>query len=150
MINIYFYLGVLILAWTLNPFFKKKLMSKLNNEELFFINHIVITVFILLYFLYRYKCNKIKLDCINKLNSFSRNEIFLLIAGAIITVIGARLLPYLLEQNKDVSYIISHIQPVVIMLTVLIGYMFFKEKITLTKLLGVIFIVIGLIVINVK
>ena len=150
MINIYFYLGILVLAWTLNPFFKKKLMSKLNNEELFFINHIVITIFILLYFLYRYKCNKIKLDCISKLNNFSRNEIFLLIFGAIITVIGARLLPYLLEQNKDVSYIISHIQPVVIMLTVLIGYMFFKEKITLTKLLGVIFIVIGLIVINVK
>ena len=150
MINIYFYLGILVLAWTLNPFFKKKLMNKLNNEELFFINHIVITFFILLYFLYRYKCNKIRLDCISKLSSFSKNEIFLLIFGAIITVVGARLLPYLLAQNKDVSYIISHIQPVVIMLTVVIGFMFFKEKITLFKLLGVIFIVIGLIIINVK
>ena len=42
----------------------------------------------------------------------------------------------------------GNVQPVVISLSIILGYLFFKEKLGLTKLLGLTFIIVGLVLIN--
>ena len=53
-------------------------------------------------------------------------------------------------KSEDVSFLIAHVQPMVIGLTFLIGYMFFSENVTINKVLGVTLIILGLIFMNNK
>ena len=55
-----------------------------------------------------------------------------------------------LINNTDVSYAIAHIQPIVISLTIILGFVFFNEKITYSKVIGIILVITGLIIINSK
>ena len=70
-----------------------------------------------------------------------------LFLGGIITVITSLLLIILIKEHR-VSHIIPQIQPMVIILTLIIGYMFFKETLTKLQLFGIFFIIIGLTFIN--
>ena len=53
-------------------------------------------------------------------------------------------------KTEEITFLIAHIQPMIIALTFLIGYMFFSEHITTTKVLGISLIILGLIFINKK
>ena len=144
----YFYLIIIVLTWTLNPFIKKQIVEKIDSENYIFINHTVMSIIILLYFIYR--CCFTKVNVIENFNRFDKKDLFILILGSILTVIGSILLPYIISLKKDIGYIISNIQPLVITLTVLIGYLLFNEKINKDKIIGIFFVVIGLIFINRK
>ena len=39
----YFYIFVIVLCWTLNPFIKKMLMNKMDANEYLIINHSIVT-----------------------------------------------------------------------------------------------------------
>ena len=41
----YFYIFVIVLCWTLNPFIKKMLMTKMDANEYLIINHSVVTMY---------------------------------------------------------------------------------------------------------
>ena len=41
---IYFYIFVIVLCWTLNPFVKKLLMKKMDGNEYLILNHSVVTI----------------------------------------------------------------------------------------------------------
>jgi len=71
------------------------------------------------------------------------------ILGAITTVMGAIVLIKLLKDN-DASSIIPQIQPVVILLTILLGYALFNESMTKNKIIGGLCIICGLYIINKK
>ena len=146
----YIYLFGLILLWTLNPFIKKLLMNKFNSEEYFFINHVVVSIFMLIYFFYSYSKNKINYKCVTQLSKFSKKEVSILFLGGLFSVLSSRLLPYIISMKNDISYLISNVQPVVIVLTAFIGYMFFEENLTQKKGLGIILVASGLIIINSK
>ena len=147
---VYFYLFVIILLWTINPFIKKLLMTKFTGEEYFFINHLVVSIFVVFYFIYSYSNNNINSKCIKQIGTFSNKELSILFAGGLLTVLSSRLLPHLISLKKDISYLISNIQPVVIILTALIGYTFFQEKLNKEKILGIILVGMGLFFINSK
>ena len=51
-------------------------------------------------------------------------------------------------SSADVSYAIAHIQPIVISLTLIIGYLVFNESLTTHKVFGIALIVCGLIILN--
>ena len=67
--------------------------------------------------------------------------------AAFTTVIASLMLISLLKRN-DASYVIPHIQPVVIILTFIFGYMLFNENINYKQAIGACLIVGGLYVIN--
>ncbi len=69
--------------------------------------------------------------------------------GAITSILGARLLISIIK-TEEISYLIAHIQPMIIALTFLIGYMFFSEHVTPLKIVGISLIIMGLILINRK
>ena len=88
--------------------------------------------------------NKCDLSC---LRSLSKKEISLLSLGAITSILGTLMLLHVVS-TADVSYAIAHIQPIVISLTLVIGYLIFNEQLTKYKVLGIALIVSGLIILN--
>jgi len=79
--------------------------------------------------------------------NLDRKEILYLVLAAITTIIATVILLYLINL-KDVSYVIAHVQPVVIALTVVVGYMFFSENITRLKIFGISLVILGLVLMN--
>jgi uncharacterized membrane protein len=146
--SIYLYLLIIILCWTFNPFIKKKIINsnKMNLDEYFVLNHFVVTIFLVVYFYTLFKENKCSINCLKKLDIY---DYIYVILGAVTSILGARLMINVIKQ-QDISFLIAHIQPLIIALTFIIGYMFFSEHITPYKILGVSLIILGLIFINKK
>ena len=48
----YFYIFVIVLCWTLNPFIKKILMNKMDANEYLIINHSIVTCYCILPYLF--------------------------------------------------------------------------------------------------
>lgn len=142
--TIFLYILIIVLCWTFNPFLKKTVMKKMTASEYFVVNHFVITVFVLFYFFYLFNNGKCDINCLMNLE---KKEVMYLILGAVTTILATIMLLYLINL-KDVSYIIAHIQPVVIALTVVVGYMFFSENITKTKIFGISLVILGLVLMN--
>jgi uncharacterized membrane protein len=142
--TLFFYILIIVLCWTFNPFLKKTVMKKMTASEFFVINHFVITIFVLFYFFYLFNNGKCDINCIMNLD---RKEILYLVLAAITTIIATVILLYLINL-KDVSYVIAHVQPVVIALTVVVGYMFFSENITRLKIFGISLVILGLVLMN--
>ena len=74
-------------------------------------------------------------------------DLGLLLIGGITTILATLMLVYLVSTS-EVSYVIGNVQPIVIALSIMLGYLFFKEKLGLTKVLGLSFIIVGLVLIN--
>jgi len=146
MSNTIFLVLILSLCWTLNPFIKKQASSKLSSSEYMIYNHGLCTILILIYFGYLLYYNRCDINCIKNLNN---KDILYSFAGALTTVSASFLLIKLLKENQT-SDVIPYIQPIVIILTLLIGYFIFNENLTKYKILGGILIVMGLLVIGKK
>lgn len=138
------FLIILIICWTLNPFFKKQLTNKLDSNELLIYHHSLCTLLIFLYLLYLISYNKCNWS---KFKSLTGREVFISIVGSMVTVFASIILLNLVKQ-ADVSYILPHTQPCILILTLLIGYFFFGEAVTREKLIGTLLIIIGLLFIN--
>ena len=141
---VYFYIFIIVLCWTLNPFIKKVLLTNVGKSEYLVINHVFITLFVLIYFLFMFSRNKCDINCIRNL---SKREIGLLTLGAISSLLGTLMLIHWISYS-DVSYAIAHIQPIVISLTLIIGYLVFNETLDAYKVSGISLVVLGLIILN--
>lgn len=134
----------LVLCWTLNPFFKKYSASKLASGEYLIFNHILCTLIVFIYFLYLAFNNDCDVNCLKKLDN---KDIIYSVLGAITSVFASILLIELLKNN-DATSVIPNIQPLVLILTLLIGKFIFNETMNTTKALGIIVIVGGIYLIN--
>jgi len=88
--------------------------------------------------------NQCDITCLKKLTS--RDIVYSVLAA--ITTVGSSLLLINLIQNNNVSYIIPQIQPLVILSTIMTGYLFFGENVESQKILGIGMIIGGLYTIN--
>ena len=140
----YLFIILLIICWTLNPFLKKYSASKLSSSDYMIFNHILCTFIVFIYFMYLLINKQCDINCIQKLNN---TDIMFSIFGAITSVFGSVLLIELLKKNGAID-IIPNIQPLVLILTLVIGKFIFNENLTNTKMLGIITIVGGLYLIN--
>ena len=138
------FLVILVYCWTLNPFLKKKIAGKLSADEYMVFNHGLCTIFIVLYLVYLLFSHKYNIKSVQELSS---TDIIIALVGALVTVISSIVLISLL-QNNEASYIIPHVQPCVIVLTMFIGYLFFHESISRNKIIGTILIALGLVYLN--
>ena len=142
--NSHFVLLLLIICWTLNPFVKKTIAKKIPIREYIIYNQCICSIIVIIYSIYLYRNNIYDTSFINNL---TMNDLLISSIGAIITVSASLLLVKLLRDN-DASTIIPQIQPCIILLTLIIGYFIFNEKITKNKITGTILIILGLIFIN--
>jgi uncharacterized membrane protein len=144
----YIYLLVIVLCWTLNPFLKKVVLKskKLNTDEYFILNHLFVTLILGFYFFYLFKNKKCSPNCFRNLDKF---DYLYIILGAITSILGARLMISIIK-SEDISYLVANIQPMIIGLSFVIGYMFFSENVTISRVIGVTLIILGLIFMNKK
>lgn len=70
-----------------------------------------------------------------------------MVASLITTVVSTYALVFLLRDN-DVSWVIPHTQPLVLLLTIIKGYFVFHEKLTPRQLLGAMCIVMGVLLLQ--
>lgn len=146
-ITTFILLALLSIGWTLNPFFKKRAIGKLNSYQYLVTNSVIVSSFIIIFFSYRIITGQ---DSINHIiNTINKTQFIWMLSGAIITLLTSLFLIILIKEH-NVSYIIPHIQPLVIVLTILFGYFLFKETINRNQIIGIILVILGLIVINYK
>jgi len=141
----YLLIVILVLCWTLNPFLKKKSVGDLSSNEYIIFNHCFVSIFLALYFLYLVYNGEC--DILQKIKNKNTKELLYSFFAAIVTVISSVVLINLLKK-ENASYLIPHIQPVVILLTFILGYFIFNEKINFKQIMGGLLIVLGLFIIN--
>ena len=142
----YILLVIIVLCWTVNPFLKKIVSKKFKPSEFMLINHFVISSMMMTYLGYLLYKKEFTFTCVKKLD---KKDIMYLIIGSITTVVGSLFLIKLLAEH-EASYIIPHLQPIVIILTVFLGFLLFKEDVSKNKILGVFLIISGLGLMNYK
>jgi len=84
---------------------------------------------------------------LNVFRPMSTVQIFYAIASAILSVVGAIGLIYLVK-HYEVSHILPQIQPLVLVLTVTAGFCIFGERLTYMKAAGVGLVIGGVWLIN--
>ena len=141
----YILIAILVLCWTLNPFLKKRSVGDLSSSEYIVFNHCFVSIFILLYFLYLLFNNKCNI--ISKIKNKQFKELSYGFLAAVVTFVSSIVLINLLKR-ENASYLIPHIQPVVIILTLLFGYFLFNENLNSKQIIGRLLVVSGLFVIN--
>ena len=142
------YLIIIIVCWTISPFFKKIVTKKIKGIEYNFAQTLIISIFILfiiLYFNY-IKNNSDKIDpyFVDKLNT--KEMIFLVAVSAM------SLLPAYLFIKVIHEYEISFLEPVLhsssIVLTAIIGSIFYNESFGLQKGIGIMLVIGGIVLLN--
>ena len=146
--EVFIYFILIVICWTFNPFIKKSVLknNKINTDEYFVLNHFIVTLLFIGYFIYLYKNSRCSPKCLKLLNRYDYMYIFL---GSLTSVLAARLLLSIIKKN-DVSYMVAHIQPLVILCTFIIGYLFFTESLTINKIIGGCLVILGIIFLNKK
>ena len=142
--NKYLLLLFIIICWTLNPFLKKYAAKKISSNDYLIFNHILCTIIVFLYFIYLIFNKKCDINCVKYLTN---KDIAFSILGAISSVVASILLIELLKKN-DATEIIPNIQPMVLILTLLIGKVVFNETLTYNKILGTIILLLGIYLFN--
>ena len=142
-------LFILILCWTINPFLKKIVMKKLNAYEFFLYNNLVILVFLILYLIGLKLVNNKNEIQLKKIYELNKKEYIVLLSGGLVSLIGAMMFLYLIKMD-DITKIVSFSQSLTIILSIIVGYMFFSEKIFFKDLVGILLIVGGITLIKYK
>ena len=142
-------LFILVLCWTINPFFKKIVMNKLNPYEFFLINNILIMVFLFIYLVGLHYVNKQQNIEIKKIVELNSKELVSLLIGAIISIASGFMFLHLIKMD-NITNIVSMSQSLTIIFSLIIGYMFFSETINPKDIFGIILIVFGITVIKYK
>ena len=137
MIN--YLMGIInILGWGIKPLFEKKGITYSNFINFANIRYII-TAIICLIILLIYKKNELFAD-INK-----PTIMYSIIVGFI--GLMSAFSNYYLLSKYDANYVIGIVEPGVIIVTVLFGYLFFNEKINLKRIIGILIVCIGIYVI---
>ena len=137
---------ILVLCWTIDPFLKKNTMKTLTPDESLVFNKLLSATIIVGYLVYLL-CNK---QCdFAKLKNLTKKEMVYITMSAITTFVSAIALINLL-QRENISYLIPQIQPMVILLTMCVGYFIYKETISYYQMLGGALIVGGVYLLNKK
>ena len=142
--NTYFLIGIVILSFVFNPFMKKKAIGSLNPKEFLIVNHLIITFLIIIYAIYLYSYNMCDINCYRKL---SDKELIWGFGSSIASIIGSIAFIMLL-QKEEVTFIMPNIQPIILILVSIFGYILFKERMGRYKILGIILIILGSLAIN--
>jgi len=142
--NKYILILLIIICWTLNPFLKKHAAQKISSNDYLVFNHILCSIIVFIYFVYLIINKKCDINCVKYLTN---KDIIYSIFGALTSVIASIILIELLKKN-DATDIIPNIQPLVLILTLLIGKFVFNETLTYNKIFGTVTLIFGIYLFN--
>ena len=143
--NVYTLIIIVIISWTSLSFLKKNtLLNKYSALEFYCIEYFFYLIPVIFYLIYLYHTTKFSF--FKKIDTYDIKYFLLII---FIGTIGGLIFTKLLKE-ENVTYIIPSIHSAEIALTAIVGYFMFKEDISNYQMLGIIFIVIGLLLMNKK
>ena len=142
---LYLSMFVVVLLWSFTPFLRKVLLKKLSGFDFYIVTQMIVMLYLFIT-LGVMKANNIETNISSIFNLSNREKIiFLVAAGA--TFFSSIALINLLKYN-EATQIMPQLQPLVIILTIIIGMCLFNEKVNNMEKLGILFIVIGVILVN--
>tara|TARA_B100001250_G_C19769822_1_gene776572 strand:+ start:1137 stop:1616 length:480 start_codon:yes stop_codon:yes gene_type:complete len=140
-------MAILIVGWTITPFLKKVPLQKITPISFLLFNHLAVHILLLLFIVYLLATGKFKSIVLEQFNLLNNRECqFIVLVSFIGLASGIAWIS--LIKNNYVSYIIPHIQPLIITLTIIISYFIVKEPLTRYHFMGVFLVVAGLLLIN--
>ena len=133
----------LIIIWGLNPIYYKILLNDINYETLLLLVSFIYFIGLLFYIIISKKrCNIIK----NDIRFFNKKILLIILILGISLLIAQFLYLYVIKNDKlHISTIISSCYPII---TIIIAYLFFKEKINIYRLIGILLVLLGLIILK--
>jgi drug/metabolite transporter (DMT)-like permease len=136
-------IGFLIsFLWGLSPILTKTRMDKIDYEIILLMDIFLYFILIFIYLLYKNK--NIKKSILN----IDKSTLFItLFAGIFCTFIPGYLYVYCLKET-DNTPIVCAIVGISPLFTLLISYLYLKEKITLSSIIGILLIVLGIVIIS--
>ena len=147
MLNIFLILIVSI-CWSLPFFFIKDITNYLSKIEIIVISHIIWDIFIFSYMGYIWLFNRTKATSfINNIKNLPNKYKYYLLSLTIIGIIS-QLSYFTLLKKNNVSIIIPILNGLSNVFILLIAYLFFKEKITCVKVIGILLVILGIYLIN--
>ena len=138
---------LLIVGWTIVPFLKKIPLEKITPFSFLVFNHLTVTVIILAILSYLLITNKFTETIEKNFTKLGKKEIRFIILVSIIGLITGISWIFLIKNNF-VDYVVPHIQPLIITLTLIISYFIANEPINRYHVFGIFLVVSGLYAIN--
>ena len=147
MISIFLILIVSI-CWSLPFFLIKDLTNYLSKIEIIVISHLVWNVFILSFMGYIWLFNRPKANSfIKNIKKLPNKYKYYLLSLTIIGIIS-QLSYFTLLKNNNVSVIIPILNGLSNIFIILLAYLFFKEKLTFVKVIGILLVILGIYLLN--
>lgn len=140
----------IFLSWSIPIFIYKNLTTYLSNLEIVLLNHLFwdIIVFGSLFIYYIYDTSIID-KFIDSYKTIPNKNILQLVFAVMLSFIS-QICYYKLLKITDVSFFIPIIKGVSTLLIVFIAYYLYREKLSLLKTTGILFIILGIYIVNKK
>ena len=146
--NIYLYFIPVIIFWTFDLYFNKIMLKHLDNFQLIFLYHIIFSLFYVIIFSYLYLNQRKTIGKMIQQYKKLPLKLYGLIILAVMLAFTSFFSIMHLIKNLDITYFISVIRGISLLLALFIGFFLFKENVSVQRILGTILIVGGIIVIR--
>lgn len=148
----YVYIFGIALLKSMSPYFRKHLLNSLNPHDMLFLNTFIICALVACIFTYKHCFDK-NTSIKNTVNNFKKLTItqFISIFTICILAIVSSLVIFDLDKNFNtplLNFIFINCGSIVLLL--LIGCFFFKEKYNWKQLIGILLILIGTYLISMR
>ena len=146
-INLLYFIPV-ILVWSLGDFAQKEYSKYLTTLEIMYANHIVYAFVFIIGFIYLYFNKKTELNKgIGNIKAVPTNTKIIMIVMVLLSFLSYHS-NLVLIKNFDISYTTPMIRGGSAILILLISYIVYKESMAINKIIGFIFITIGIFILN--
>lgn len=143
-----FLIIVVSICWSLPFFLIKDITKYLSKLEIIIISHLVWSVFIYSYIAYIWIFDKPKaISFINNIKKLPNKLKYYILSLTIIGIIS-QLSYFKLLKNNNVSKIIPILNGLSNIFIILLAYLFFTEKLTFTKVIGILLVILGIYLIS--
>jgi len=141
----YIYYLLIIFIWGLNPIYYKILLKDINYETILLSASFLYFIGLLFYIIISKKrCNVIK----NDIKIINKKMLLIIFIIGISLLIAQYCYLYVIKNDKlHISTILTSCYQII---TILIAYLYFKEKINIYRFIGILLVLLGLILIKYK
>jgi drug/metabolite transporter (DMT)-like permease len=147
----YFFIVLTSFLKTFNPYFRKHILNSLESHEYLFLNTVIVSLFVFIYFLYKLLFHDNSLDkLLYKINNLSILQVIYFILIAFITVTSS-----IVIINFDKYYNTPLLNSLLIkglatILLILVGVFIYNEKYNYKQVFGILLTILGLFLTNCK
>lgn len=148
LMNIYLIFFIVIMSWSLPSFISKDLTKYMGNIELFIFYHIIFHSIILAFIIYIFIFKRDKVFKFQK--SIKKIPLSLVgyTIGIVLLILVSRIIYYELLRKLDINTILPIVRGGSTVVVILVGYLFYKERFSFLKLVGIFTVFCGIYLVN--